>query len=166
MNLKYVLEQGGPVLIISEAAIDVMMQYRQMNHNSREAGGQLFAQFQGAETTIVEATRPKLLDRRLRHRFEPNRRIQQREIRDRHSKGLHFVGDWHTHPQDVPHPSSEDMKNMNECFALSTHELNAFIMIIVGKKPVPDGLYVALVKAAGITPLMPKQIDLVKEETV
>lgn len=158
MTLKYLLKPGGPAIIISQAAIDVMVQYRQIDHHHREAGGQLFAQFLGADANIMEATRPKLLDRRSRHRFEPNRWLQQREIRNRHSKGLHFVGDWHTHPENTPRPSREDIESVLECFTLSIHELQAFVMIIVGKKPAPAGLYVALVKGATITPLTPDKV--------
>ena len=64
--------------------------------------------------------------------------------------GLHFVGDWHTHPEPTPRPSEDDLKNMQECFAKSVHELRTFAMIILGTDPLQTGLHVALVGAKSV----------------
>ncbi len=145
MTLRFVLKQGGPAIVLSQSVLDTMNRYRQTSLQHKEAGGQLFAQFIGADTVIVEATPPTQLDRRSRSRFWPNRLLQQREIRDRYKKGLHFVGDWHTHPESVPYPSSDDTQSMMECFKLSVHELQAFVLVIIGLNPAPEGLHVALI---------------------
>jgi proteasome lid subunit RPN8/RPN11 len=55
------------------------------------------------------------------------------------------VGDWHSHPEPVPRPSYLDLHSMKECFLRSKHELRNFLLIIVGNRAGPAGLYVALV---------------------
>jgi len=130
-----------------------MLRFQQLHLRDKEAGGQLFARFEGSETIIVEATDPKTLDYRARHSFRPNRWLQRREIKNRYFRGSHFVGDWHTHPESLPLPSSEDIAGMIDCFHRSTHELNAFVLLILGTNPLPQGLYVGLVGVQGVQAL-------------
>jgi integrative and conjugative element protein (TIGR02256 family) len=143
--LRYTLPHGGPALILSDPALATFDRYRQLSPRAKEAGGQLFAQFDGADSILLEATHPKWLDRRSRNGFVPNRRMQQREIRERYARGLHFVGDWHTHPEPIPRPSHDDIYGMIECFGHSVHDLRAFVMVIAGTRPAPEGLYIAIV---------------------
>lgn len=145
MTFRYTLPQEGPALILSDPVLATFDRYRQLSPRANEAGGQLFAQFNGADTLVLEATPPKWLDRRSRSGFVPNRWIQQREIRERYAHGLHFVGDWHTHPEPVPRPSHDDIYSMIDCFGCSLHELRAFVLVIAGTRPAPEGLYVAIV---------------------
>lgn len=144
MNLRFVVVPGGPSIILTEHALLTMNRFRQISPQDTEAGGQLFAILDGIDTVIVEATLPKWLDKRSRYGFRPNRWLQQREIQDRYTKGQHFVGDWHTHPEPIPKPSKEDIRNITECFRSSHHDLHAFVTIIVGTAPIPQGFYVAL----------------------
>jgi integrative and conjugative element protein (TIGR02256 family) len=141
---------GGSAVILTDAVLVTMNHYRQKEQSDKEAGGQLFAKFEGSDTVIVEATPPKWCDRRGRHHFQPNRWIQQQDIQKRYTQGLHFVGDWHTHPEPVPHPSQEDFRNMQECFKTSLHDLHAFIMVIIGYEQVPAGLHVTLIEQDAI----------------
>ncbi len=61
-----------------------------------------------------------------------------------HERNLHYLGDWHTHPEPVPVPSKRDLKSINECARKSTHGLSGFILIVVGTAPSPQGLHVSL----------------------
>ena len=152
------LEPGGASVVIADQAIRTMMRFRQTGSMQKEAGGQLFGYFDGFRTTVVEATRPKWLDRRGRAIFLPNRWLQHWEIRKRYAQGLHFIGDWHTHPEKIPHPSTVDLQNMTECFDRSVHELNAFIMIIVGTALPPEGLHVSLIKKGAVLTMVPDDL--------
>jgi len=153
VSLVYGIESGGPSVILTDDAIASMAHHRQMTAKDREAGGQLFARFEGTSTIIVEATEPKPLDKRSRYGFSPNQWLQRLEIKFLHKRGKHFVGDWHTHPQPVPSPSNEDINNMVDCFRKSRHELRAFLMVIVGTAEPPEGLYVCLVDGNGVSRL-------------
>jgi hypothetical protein len=61
-----------------------------------------------------------------------------------HKRDLHYVGDWHTHPELAPSPSGRDLRSIEECARKSTHGLNGFLLIVVGLAPFPEGLSVSL----------------------
>lgn len=151
--IRFVERIGGPAIILTDRVLSVMHKYRQLHPHAREAGGQLYAKFEGVDTLILEATKPKLLDKRTRYRFKPNRILQRFEIYNRYRKGLHFVGDWHTHPEKIPSPSNKDINYMNNHFHLSFKKFRAFVMVIIGTEPEPKGLHVALVKDKSIIQL-------------
>ncbi|MBV1825942.1 Mov34/MPN/PAD-1 family protein, partial [Komagataeibacter oboediens] len=64
-------------------------------------------------------------------------------------RGLHYVGDWHTHPQAVPEASGTDIASMSSMVAASHHELSGFLMIIIGTLPLPQGLWISLHRPDG-----------------
>jgi len=145
---RYVLEDTtcSGAIILTDKVIETFARYRQRKFFQTEAGGQLFAEFSGADTFIVEATPPRETDKRRRYSFQPDRELQLSDIENRHVHGRHYVGDWHTHPQRVPNPSPVDIGSMVECFHKSSHVLKAFILIVVGTSIPPKGLYVGLVQ--------------------
>jgi len=149
VTLRYFAQSADAALLLTEPALESMLRYQQLRLKDKEAGGQLFARFQGPEAIIVEATRPKKLDRRTRCSFRPNQWLQRCEIKNRYARALHFVGDWHTHPEATPSPSHDDIAGMQECFRRSKHDLNAFVLVILGTDPPPEGLYVVLVHGDG-----------------
>ena len=59
--------------------------------------------------------------------------------------GLHYVGDWHTHPELKPTPASLDISSMKDCFIKSIHELNYFVLTIVGTSPKKANIWVGLI---------------------
>jgi len=109
-----------------------------------ETGGQLFATFPSSEELrIVYASGPheKTTRRLFSVRFDL--RTDQKEIeRLFKQKKLHYVGDWHSHPQEIPVPSWIDKRTMRSRFIKSKHELNLMIMIIVGQAELPAGLWI------------------------
>lgn len=154
MSLIYRLRADGPSVVLTDEVLSVLLQHRQIKITDKEAGGQLFAKFEHGNTILVQATRPKRHDKRTRFGFVPNQWLQKLEIVTQHKKGHHFVGDWHTHPEPVPTPSRDDMTSMIDCFSKSRHELEAFLMIIVGTAEQPQGLFVALVNRSQVLPLL------------
>jgi hypothetical protein len=70
-----------------------------------------------------------------------------------HAEGLHFIGDWHTHPERIPAPSKQDELSVQEMFGRSFHALNGFVLVIVGEEEFPAGLFVSIVDGSNIVPL-------------
>lgn len=124
---------------------------------SREAGGQLFATFnKPSAIKIVKATGPRLTDQRSVFGYEPDRAAEKIEIWENYAQGFHFVGDWHTHRQKVPMPSSTDNSSMSDMVQQSSHDLPGFIMVIVGQARFPEGLYISFhsrVRSVQLKPL-------------
>lgn len=146
---------SGQRLIFTRTVLERFDRHRQVRWWHREAGGQLFARISLPDIAIEEATGPRPGDRRARYSYRPNRRAEQDEIAVRHARGLHFVGDWHTHAEFNPTPSQRDSESMRELVANSRHALNGFVLVIVGTHSAPEGLFISVVDAAGVHQLEP-----------
>lgn len=133
----------GTAVKIEAHVLEHLALHRQTSCLKKEAGGQLFARIRPREWTIVRATGPRKSDWRSRFGYHPNRKAEREEIERLFADGLHFVGDWHTHPQKIPRPSGTDTRSMDETVALSGHDLPGFLLLIVGTAPFPQGLWVS-----------------------
>lgn len=165
--VAYTLPGNKGVVVFEPAVLLHLMSYRQMKCLAPEAGGQLFASMDEPKVMrIVEATGPRLTDRRSLFGYHPDRKAEKLEIADRYAHDLHFVGDWHTHAQSVPKPSDTDIDSMGETVAQSVYDIPGFVLVIVGRRPFPDGLHVSfhqrngweiLLRAAEVQP-SPKDV--------
>lgn len=135
---------SGQTVVFSSSILKHFEQVRQIRTSQPEAGGQLFAKLSAGDILIQRATGPRPSDRRARMRFMPDRRREQEEIVLMHKDGLHYVGDWHTHPDAYPAPSTVDVDSIRECVLRSRHELNGFLMVVVGTGPLPQALHISI----------------------
>jgi len=156
--INYKSSSTEKLIILTNEVLEHFSQHRQTGTKSKELGGQLFAKFEDERIVIAKATGPRVTDKRGRFSFMPNRKAEQREIYNMFSEGLHYVGDWHTHPEKRPSPSRTDIDSMSECFRKSKHELDSFILIIVGQNSPPDGIWLSLHGTLGYTELFPAPI--------
>lgn len=153
--IVYPVGSSGQRLVLTADVIAHLECHRQSRWWHREAGGQLFARFTLPDIVIERATGPRRRDWRSRCAYRPHRASEQREIAEQHRRGLHFVGDWHTHPESVPAPSERDMISMSEMVTQSRHALNGFVLVIVGTEPAPRGLFVSIFDARHCAILQP-----------
>jgi integrative and conjugative element protein (TIGR02256 family) len=137
---------GAPsrYLILESSVVRHLESHRQLATEDREAGGQLFATFSDGDVIIREASGPRPTDHRTRTSYCADRKAEQNEILERHERGLHYVGDWHTHPSRTPRPSHLDYLSIRETFRRSTHRLDGFILMVVGTLPRLKGLHVSV----------------------
>lgn len=143
-NLRFPIGSSGQDLVISEEVLTEFERLRQDTPYKTEAGGQLFGSLTKSEIVVERITGPRRTDKRGRYHYEPDRRAEQYEILKMHKQNLHYVGDWHTHPESKPVPSGRDLHSIMECFQRSTHGLNGFLLIVIGTAPFPAGLHVSL----------------------
>lgn len=73
----------------------------------------MFARLSGNLWRIKMIKGSRSADRRNRFHFGLDRRSGQDEINNFYDPGLEFVGDWHTHPEDLPRPSRNDIDSVN-----------------------------------------------------
>ena len=121
-------------LILTASVLEVFTKFRQL-HSEPESGGLLFAEFDLPVIRVTQATPPNRTDKRWKTLFIPNRFLQRQLIKSNFKKGLHFIGEWHTHPEPRPAPSPMDNESMRDAFLKSRHNLNCFVAIIVGNDP-------------------------------
>jgi len=153
--IRFPVGLSGQVLILSDRVLAHFAANRQLRWFQREAGGQLFARFTESEIIVEEATGPRPTDRRSRFGYRGDRKAEQTEILRLHRGGLHYVGDWHTHPEDHPTPSPADRIAITDSVAKSQHNLRGFVMVIVGRAIGVPGLHVSIADATDLHVLGP-----------
>lgn len=130
----WVVPGSGQLVYVHQQPLEVFERYVQEGSDSKEAGGVLLGHVRGEHLEIIEATEPSVWDRRFRFFFERmpyfHHRLAQKRWKE--SKGLvRYVGEWHTHPQDHPTPSSIDLKEW-QILAASRIDGRPVLALIVG----------------------------------
>lgn len=142
--ISFDIGHSGQSLRFAATVLQRFDRHRQTRFWHREAGGLLFARFDLPTIDICEATGPRPTDRRSRYSYRPDEQAEKTEIDAGFSRGLHFVGCWHTHPEDIASPSTVDTRNISDCVRRSQHALNGFVMVIVGRAALPDSMFVSI----------------------
>tara|TARA_R100001369_G_scaffold92208_3_gene136147 strand:- start:22208 stop:22684 length:477 start_codon:yes stop_codon:yes gene_type:complete len=135
------------LLHFSEPTLATFCQHVQACDTDCEAGGILLGSVHGAHMLIEQATAPTVWDRRFRYLFErmPFGHEAIALSRWTASRGtVRYLGEWHTHPQDHPHPSSLDRSEWNRLSA-KRRDKRPMLAVIVGRK----SLYIELVSSSG-----------------
>lgn len=118
----------------------LMNNYMQSWPWNKEAGGQMFGRTDGYRLIVEEATGPRKGDVRARRSFEIDSAAAANEIAERQVKGLIYLGDWHTHPEDYAKPSDQD--RMNAGRLMKGAPQNPFLLlVIVGTRDTYVGVY-------------------------
>jgi len=142
--ISYDIGHSGQRLSFDETVLVHFDRHRQTRFWQREAEGLLFSRLALPRIDVCAITGPRRTDRRGRYFYWPDEQAEQREIDEMFDRGLHFVGCWHTHPEDSASPSHVDTRNISDCVRRSKHALNGFVMVIVGRTALPDSLFVSV----------------------
>lgn len=134
------------LLHFSTGTLETFRQHVQSSNADREAGGLLLGSVHGAHLLIEQATVPKAWDKRFRYLFErmPFGHEAIALSRWTASQGtVRYLGEWHTHPEDHPHPSGLDRSEWNRLSA-QRRDKRPMLAVIVGRK----SLHVELVPSS------------------
>lgn len=142
--ITYPIGTSDETVVLEAGVLTHLRRYRQMRFWQCEAGGLLFARIEGKRIRIIQATGPRPTDFRTPMSYRADRKAEQREIEAMFAKDLHYVGDWHTHPQQRPSPSRRDLNTFASRVRQSTHRMNGFLFGIVGRAELPAGLLLLL----------------------
>ena len=159
-DLNIILPGAAQSIVLEANALRVLVCARQLAKHDKETGGILLARISKSEVKIVEATRAERRASISRILFKPSLIRKRRIVNEAFEAGLHFVGEWHTHPERDPTPSNMDIDSMKDSFRRSRHELNRFIMVIVGNREEKLSLSITLHSEDGIVSLGGFQIDI------
>lgn len=137
----------GRLLHFSAGTLQTFSQHIQGNDADCEAGGLLLGSVHGGHLLIEQATVPTAWDKRFRYLFErmPFGHEAIALSRWTATQGIvRYLGEWHTHPEDHPHPSGLDRSEWNRLSA-QRRDTRPMLAVIVGRKD----LYVELVPSSG-----------------
>lgn len=144
-EIEYSLPNNFQKLILSKMVLSKFIQYQQTSKIRKECGGQLFAQISSKVIEVKVATGPYKSDKSTKYSFIPDKKKQQYDIDKCFNNNLHYIGDWHTHPQAIPKPSQTDIDSMLDYFNKSKHQLNNLVLIIVGNNQTEEMLWVGII---------------------
>ncbi len=127
----------GTVLVIGDEALATMLRFRQTKRLSSEAGGVLLGRhlLDVSHVVVDEVTVPMKRDCRFLTAFRRSRDAHQRVIDERWaaSRGTcQYLGEWHTHPEPVPHASFVDMADWRRRLRADVFDGNTLVFLIVG----------------------------------
>ncbi|WP_428986853.1 Mov34/MPN/PAD-1 family protein [Stenotrophomonas hibiscicola] len=103
---------GNGHVLIESTVMTKLSVYRQGQESMPEAGGILLGYRRDPHLHVIDATVPSQDDRGQRTRFWRSASAHQQVAQEawRRSGGtLDYVGEWHTHPQLYPCPSTIDI---------------------------------------------------------
>jgi integrative and conjugative element protein (TIGR02256 family) len=124
---------------IGPSAHSGMRNFIQDNHQKPEAGGVLLGRFLMGNSNVVvdRITIPMQGDKRLRFSYFRSKESHQKQISEAwtSSKGTcNYLGEWHTHPEDEPYPSSYDLNKWKAKLQLDQFDSDFLFFVVVGIK--------------------------------
>ena len=123
-------------VVFTEEVIKVLDRHKQCNYTQHEAGGILLGKVYNDLIIIDQISEPSIKDRSGRFYFIRNVKRAQ-SIVDRAWKESNgeriYLGEWHTHPEDIPTPSRDDKLLLKNMLKHSRMEINFLFMFIIGR---------------------------------
>ncbi|MCM2446252.1 peptidase [Rahnella sp. CG8] len=126
-------DASGHLVVITSNVLSRLLSFRQLTPDSHEAAGVLIGERRGAHLVIHTISEPGEGDLQSRSSVDRCGTHHQAVVNDafRNSSGtLQYLGEWHTHPEDYPQPSSRDRQSWRMYLTASV----PMVLIIVGRK--------------------------------
>ncbi|WP_181884415.1 Mov34/MPN/PAD-1 family protein [Neobacillus piezotolerans] len=135
-NEEVYLLPDNRTLYIRPEAIKKMFKYKQVRWTDTEAGGILIGRILEEDNNIIidDVSEPMSTDKRSRIRFSrkpDGHQEYMNEAYEREKGCCFYLGEWHTHPQRMPVPSSIDRKDWKRLLKLG-FESGCLLFVIVG----------------------------------
>jgi integrative and conjugative element protein (TIGR02256 family) len=103
-----------------------------------ESGGILLGRILPNRYIVIEdLTTPTSKDKRGLFYFERDKKTAQNIINEKWLKSegeIIYLGEWHTHNEDIPTPSKRDLNMIKNQLKTSKMEIDFLILLIVGQK--------------------------------
>ena len=135
--MRFKRPNGGRVEI-GESAMLQLLAHRQLLPNDREAGGILLGRLVdcSADVIVDEVSIPTPFDRSGRFHFLRHRKPAQQHVDKAWAESSStriYLGEWHTHPEDVPNASGLDFKEWRRIVTSSKYEQESLFFVILGR---------------------------------
>ena len=149
----------GVKLMVSQSVRDQFDNNRQFG-NKHECGGLLFIHHNHRDGVVLGfATPPNSKDHSTRYSLDFNPDRCRIETKAANEQGFRLIGYWHTHPEDIPNLSSQDMHSFRKLIRDNPTELPSPVAIIVGRDRGPEGIRAWLINESNCFKAEYQQID-------
>ncbi len=125
----------GFELILQPNVLRIMESFIQDDNKKHESGGILLGQIKDGKIYVQKASTPCKFDRSGRYYFHRDKDAAQIiiDFEFANSGGsVIYLGEWHTHPEAVPTPSSQDRRMIKGQYNNGTLNVPFVLMIIQG----------------------------------
>ncbi len=142
-------ELGDFKIFFTEDVLSLLANYIQVEQGQHEAGGILLGQVKERDIYITRISFPSNRDRSSRYSFKRSKRNAQAIIDYEFynsSKRTIYLGEWHTHPEELPTPSNVDRKMIKDQFSKNLLNEPFLLQYIQGTK----GFYIGLIQTGEI----------------
>lgn len=154
--MRYVDSWSTPdrrvLVYFAPSVVKTFTRHRQRYSRQPESGGVLLGRRRGRHLEIVNATSPFQSDKRWRTGFVRERgghEIEATRLWFTSGGEIDYLGEWHTHPEALPLPSSVDRREWRQ-LTLRPMRSTPLVTAIVGTA----SLYVAILTRGNIDPLV------------
>jgi len=125
------------MLSVQPEAIATIVRYSKPDGEHSEAGGVLLGRLilESRDVAIDRVTEPFEADKRSKFHFWRSRMPHQNIVDQawKNSTGTCiYLGEWHCHPEDDPHPSKHDLENWAKIARTASYEQDFLFFVIAG----------------------------------
>ena len=134
-------------VLVEEQVLQVFVRHRQLHQDARESGGILLGYRRGSHLHVTEATAPLDSDQASRTRFFRSATPHQQAALARWRESgdtMDYLGEWHTHPEYNPSPSTIDMRGWQHICSMRKAPM---VFVIAG---IQDRLWIGLGISTGL----------------
>nr|WP_279053174.1 Mov34/MPN/PAD-1 family protein [Acinetobacter tandoii] len=124
--------QDQSLVVLSTEVATTLISYRQLSNSSPESAGVIIGERRGVHIVIKMLSEPSRWDIRSRFMVDRISNHHQKVVDKAFKKSngeWHYLGEWHTHPEDVPKPSATDYRSWHT----NLKSNDPLILIIVGR---------------------------------
>lgn len=129
------IDDNGHLVVIMANVIEKLQSYRQLSPVSLEAAGVLIGERRENHIVIHAISEPGPCDIRSRFSVVRKSRHHQELVNELHrasSGTMNYLGEWHTHPERFPTPSSTD----NSSWKNDISQSDPTVLIIIGQSTI------------------------------
>ena len=134
LNHEITFKDGrGNLTVITPGVMKALLRHRQIMPGNNEAAGVLIGERRGEHLVIQRISEPGRGDKRTIYsvdRCGPHHQALVDYAFLRSGGTLNYLGEWHTHPEDVPSPSTLDISSWTSSIFCNEPR----ILVIVGRK--------------------------------
>lgn len=126
---------NGKYLDILPNVINLFIDNVQYNDCDKESGGYLigYEESKTGNVVITSITLPKSRDKQTRNTIKLVDHRHQNLLSKEQTNKCYYLGLWHTHPEDIPHPSKTDIDDWNRSINNEIKELTYIYYVIIGR---------------------------------
>jgi integrative and conjugative element protein (TIGR02256 family) len=147
---------GKYKVYFTEDVLLLISKFKQSKKRQYEAGGILLGQVKENNIYITRVSFPSNQDKASRFSFSRNKDYAQAIIDFEFynsNKRTIYLGEWHTHPEELPTPSNTDRKMIKDQFSKNKLNEPFLLQYIQGTK----GFYLALLEPNDINEIQVKE---------